>query len=261
MKAQSIYSDNFFEKIKNGSVSSADVIVPILLEMIKPSSVIDVGCGTGSWLSVFSNYGVRDILGVDGDWVRQLETQVPRTFIRFHDLEKPFSLDRTFDMAISLEVAEHLTASRASGFVFDLTRLAPIIVFSAAVPYQRGVGHINEQWPNYWAAMFKEHDFHVLDAVRWKIWDNPAVSVWYAQNILVFATKKAIAESPELSALYGTANTNALAVVHPRLFEKYSNPSSISLKWLLSILPDVARQTIMKRMKVGSHSRWRDVGR
>ena len=67
------------------------------------------------------------------------------------DLNQPFTLDRTSDLVVCLEVAEHVPPLSAGDFIASLTRLASIILFSAAIPYQGGDGHLNEQWPEYWA--------------------------------------------------------------------------------------------------------------
>src|SRR5205085_11975533 len=102
------------------------------------------------------------------------------------DLREPFELPRTFDLAVSLEVAEHLPASSASAFVESLTRLAPAVLFSAAVPHQGGWNHLNEQWPQYWAEIFARHGFFPVDCLRERFWDRPNVRWWYAQNMVLY---------------------------------------------------------------------------
>lgn len=144
-----LYNEGFFQYLQEGSKRSAEQIVPILLELIQPQSVIDVGCGTGTWLSVFCEHGIEDIWGVDGDYVQEEALEIPKDRFLSHDLTKPLALDRKFDLAISLEVAEHLPCDSAEAFVDSLTQLAPVILFSAAIPFQGGVGHVNEQWQEY----------------------------------------------------------------------------------------------------------------
>jgi len=43
------------------------VVVPIVPEVIEAKSVVEVGCGGGTWLAVFRELGVRDIVGLAGD--------------------------------------------------------------------------------------------------------------------------------------------------------------------------------------------------
>ena len=102
------YNDSFYREGSEISLSSARVIVPLIMQMINPRSVVDVGCGTGEWLSVFHASGVGEILGIDGGWVPINQLHIPQTAFRQHDLSKPLKMGREFELAISLEVAEHL---------------------------------------------------------------------------------------------------------------------------------------------------------
>jgi len=155
------------------------------MELVRPKSVVDFGCGTGTWLAVFSRYGVREILGVDGPWIDHELLEIPSDRFVARDLSKPFYLDRQFDLVLSLEVAEHLPPESAHGFLDSLTRLGPIVLFSAAIPYQGGTGHLNEQWPEYWASLFERRGFNAVDCIRRRVWENPAVEWWYAQNAIL----------------------------------------------------------------------------
>lgn len=108
------YDENFFAAIEEGSQASAQEVVPLVLRLLAEChSVIDIGCGMGEWLAVFRENGVEEILGVDGDYVeRKMLKIAPEKFLP-HDLQKPFEIDRKFDLAMSLEVAEHLPESSA----------------------------------------------------------------------------------------------------------------------------------------------------
>src|SRR6185437_701201 len=210
------YTKSFYEEIRNGSVRSAEVIVPLVLDLVHPSSVVDVGCGDASWLAVFQKLGIQDVFGIDGDYVAPELLQVPRSRFQASDLSKPLSLPRAFDLAISLEVAEHLPVDSASVFVESLTRLAPIVLFSAAIPLQGGNHHINEQWPDRWAALFREHDYVPVDCIRKRVWQNDAVEWWYAQNTLLFVREDALERNAVLKAEFEQTNLNQLRLVHPK---------------------------------------------
>ena len=97
-------------------------------------------------------------------------------------------MERRFDVAICLEVAEHLPAQAAELLVKSLTMHADKIIFSAACPGQEGQGHINCQWPSYWQALFNKYQFRCDDSLRWRIWEEDAVEPWYRQNLFM-ATK------------------------------------------------------------------------
>jgi hypothetical protein len=100
-------------------------------------------------------HGVADVHGIDGAYNSVGALRIDKTRFTPVDLERPFTLERAFDCAVSLEVAEHVSAAHADQFVDSLIKFAPIVVFSAAIPFQGGFQHINEQWPDYWAERFQ----------------------------------------------------------------------------------------------------------
>ena len=153
-------------------------------------------------------YGVEDILGVDGVEIAAGRLQIPAEAFRVVDLRTRWNLKRTFDVALCLEVAEHLDWRAAPLLVETLANHADEIVFSAACPGQPGQHHVNCQWPVYWQEMFNDAGFTCSDAIRWKIWDDPDIDVWYRQNIFV-ATRDAAAGTEE----------RLKAVVHPDFLE------------------------------------------
>ncbi len=210
------YDRDFYEMQMAGSARTASVVVPTVLELFPVQSVCDVGCGVGTWLSAFARCGVSDLVGLDGDYVERAMLQIPATQFRPTDLEKPIRLERKFDLAVSLEVAEHLSPSRAESFVEDLTYLSPIILFSAALPNQGGVNHINEKWPSWWANIFSRHGFGVCDVVRSGIWDRADLTPCYRQNIVIFAHAGMIRSNP----LLVQARPGQIDIVHPTFYSR-----------------------------------------
>lgn len=168
---------------------AAAIIVPILSGILEFKSVLDVGCGIGTWLRVFRESGEIEILGLDGDYVDRtlLQKNISLGDFKSVDLTSIFSLGRKYDLSICLEVAEHLPSSSADHLVDSLCSHSDQIVFSAAVPGQGGQNHLNEQWPSYWIEKFRKQGFKVYDLIRPEIWNNPAVDIWYRQNILLFS--------------------------------------------------------------------------
>jgi predicted O-methyltransferase YrrM/SAM-dependent methyltransferase len=218
---QSSYTRDFYQLIGEGTRSSAREIIPLLLDLLQPilpKSVVDVGCGTGSWLAAFHKLGIADCLGIDGDYVDRTILQIPLNQFQSADLKQPLQINRKFDLAISLEVAEHLPATCAENFVNSLTQLAPVILFSAAIPFQGGVEHVNEQWPQYWVYYFQKNGYAVIDCLRKKIWNNDKVEPWYAQNILIFVKQEYLSGYPRLVNEYQNTDLNQLAIVHPKIY-------------------------------------------
>ncbi|MSU72459.1 MAG: hypothetical protein EXS43_08970 [Opitutus sp.] len=57
------YPLSLLDEAKPGSSRSAEVVVPVVRELLAPGSVLDAGCGLGTWLRVWQQNGVQDILG------------------------------------------------------------------------------------------------------------------------------------------------------------------------------------------------------
>jgi hypothetical protein len=193
-------------------------VVPLVLRLTQPRNVVDVGCGWGTWLAVFREHGIEDVLGVDGDHVNREQLDIPRQQFLSWELTHPLCLGRSFDLAVSLEVAEHLPADCAEAFVGTLTALAPLILFSAAVPFQGGQHHLNEQWPAYWARIFAARGWVPVDCLRRQIWDDDRVEWWYAQNLLLFAERDRLKALPLLRQAYESTGGTAPALVHPKRY-------------------------------------------
>jgi hypothetical protein len=159
------------------------------MQLLNPKNVIDVGCGLGAWLNIFSKYGVSDILGVDGDYIDENKLIIPKENFKKANLGLPLDLKKKFDLAICLEVAEHLPPSEADSIVETLINHSDTILFSAAIINQGGQNHINEQWFSYWEKKFHSHGYTFYDIIRPQIWYNQNVDWWYKQNIFIVSKK------------------------------------------------------------------------
>lgn len=212
------YTENFFSELQGGSYRSAKEIVPLILELVRPGSVIDIGCGAGTWLSVFKEFGIEEICGVDGDYVDAKILKIPKEQFLSLDLSKPFHLGRQFDLVLSLEVAEHLPPESAGIFIDSLTKLGPVVLFSAAIPHQGGTQHMNEQWPDYWAKLFQHKGYVAIDCIRKTIWQNSNVEWWYAQNLLLFVRTNYLDSHLLLKRAFENTGAPQLSIVHPKKY-------------------------------------------
>ncbi len=213
------YSPEFYKTLQEEAQRSAREIVPLVLPLIQPQRVIDVGCGLGTWLSVLKEHGIDDVWGIDGEWVNKTMLEIPEDRFLALDLEKPFALDDQFDLVICLEVAEHLSQESADIFIESLTKLGSVILFSAAIPFQGGDNHLNEQWPEYWVRYFSDRDYLVVDCIRKKIWYSENVDWWYSQNILIFVKADHLRDYPLLIKEFdGNNYASQLSIVHPKKY-------------------------------------------
>lgn len=214
------YDCKFFESLAQGSRDSAEIVLSQLFKLFMPTSIVDVGCGEGEWLRVCQDMGVDDLLGIDGPWVDTKRFLVRDGFAACNLADEKPSLNRTFDLAMSLEVAEHLPETSAGNFVEILTTLSDVVLFSAAVPGQGGTDHLNEQWISYWIEHFKNVGFVGVDAIRPMLWDDTRVKVWYRQNIVVFVREAVLPRYDALRRCYDAQpGDSPLSIVHPHLFE------------------------------------------
>jgi SAM-dependent methyltransferase len=250
------YSSEFYQQIGTGSRRSAQAMLPLVLQWVQPRSVVDVGCGIGAWLAVARAGGVTEILGLDGAYVDMRQLQIPRAQFLPADLSKPPALAQRFELVLSLEVAEHLPPEAAAGLIAYLTSLGPVVLFSAAVPHQYGDHHLNEQWPEYWAALFAAHGFCAVDCLRARFWHDPEVEFWYAQNTLLYVQEA----HPVLARLQAEGYppvAQPLPLVHPQLFLRqqgwlaYAQARAFeqrSLREVLAGLPALLRRAVQNRL-------------
>src|SRR5687768_14165313 len=147
------------EEVHN--LSAPQEIVPQLVKLFNPKSVVDIGCGLGTFLHCFKLEGVKDVLGIDGPWVNKelLKKYLNENEFLERDLEKEILLEKKYDLVLSLEVAEHLAPESADIFIQSLISSGRIIIFSAAIPRQGGQNHVNEQWLPFWEDKFMRYGY------------------------------------------------------------------------------------------------------
>ncbi|HEX2537100.1 MAG TPA: class I SAM-dependent methyltransferase [Pseudolabrys sp.] len=239
------YTAQFFNDQRDGSLASASIILPLLIDVFQPRSLIDIGCGQGTWSKTAMDLGIEDQVGVDGAWAQPV-LQIPRETFRPCDLAAPFDLGRHFDLAISMEVGEHISPAQADVFVGNIVRHSDAVVFSAAAPYQGGVHHVNEQWPAYWAQKFAERDYRCFDFLRWRVWDDRRIATWYRQNLLVFANRRNAALIHRLEVQAAETPPAAIAVIHPDMWVNMMNSKSLRLQRLMAPLLRGTRALVPK---------------
>jgi len=245
------YNRQFFTNLN--SADSSEVLAQLLVNLLQPASVMDVGCGTGQLLAAFTRAGVTEITGIDGPWVPRDLLQIPPTMFETHDLSQPYYPSRQYDLVTSVEVAEHLPQDAADTFVDTVTGLGQMVAFGAAIPLQGGTHHINEQWPAYWAKLFAARGYLAIDCLRPRLISDPQAPELLAQNIILYVHQELV---PTILPLVTTDmqewTDHPLPVVHPRQYLRMKDfianaPSRVGLTKILKALPALVAQGLSAR--------------
>ena len=217
-------NSKYFHNESTHNLESPKIIVPYLIQLFNPNSVIDVGCGIGTFLHEFKENGVADICGLDGKWVDRKKMLINKADFIETDLELPIQLNKKYDLVTCLEVAEHLSETSAETIVDSLTGLGNIIVFSAATTKQAGQNHINEQPFSYWKQKFEARGYVVIDFFRPAFWNEEKIQWWYKQNMFLI-----VHNSIEASRFKNEKKefTEDNLLIHPELYyeriQEYDN--------------------------------------
>jgi hypothetical protein len=227
------------------TTSSAEIIIGLLSSFIEMNAVLDIGCGDGRWLSVCRAKGATAISGVDGPWTDPAQLLIPPDSVTIKELSNAFDLQRRYDLAISLEVAEHVGSQYSGVFVDNLVRHSDVILFGAAIPYQGGFRHINEQWQSYWATLFAARGYVAYDPLRNALWHDSNVHYWYKQNIILYVNEKNTGASDRVRQYIKDQGIQQmpLDIVHPEKYEAIASYNEIAFKPLIRRLPE---QTMRK---------------
>jgi SAM-dependent methyltransferase len=218
-------SERRFEEEKKAILASAAVVVDRVLEIMPVRSVVDVGCNVGLWLSVFAARGAERVVGIDGDYTDRSRLAIDPSCFIAQNLNEPLSVSKLgkFDLAMSLEVGEHLLPERADSLVDDLCGLSDVVMYGAAIEQQGGEQHRNEQWQSYWVGKFKSRGYLPYDVLRPAIWDHPDVFYWYKQNTIFYVREGSAAHVRFEQRFPNGSSTKMLNVIHPDLFEHHLN--------------------------------------
>lgn len=215
------YDYQFYKNRDQATINSARSILGNVFNLVGvPTNVVDFGCGVGTWLKVSKELGATNTVGFDGPYVDSDLLEIDPADFHGVDLTQlaPSPTIRS-DLAISLEVAEHLPTDCAASFVNLLTSTAPIVLFSAAIPGPGGVGHINCQWPSYWIALFEARGFACFDVIRPLIWKEKSIPNCYRNNAMLFVQRDMVRGDRKFEKFEKVENFGGADLVHPEYFE------------------------------------------
>jgi len=232
-----IYEEKYF----HSSIFDYDYgpIADAIIEQYHPVSVIEFGCGSGYlskalnsrgvFVTAIDGYADPDFSGKEGIEFAKVNLNDPAAVDLFLS-----SLPSKYDVAICMEVAEHLQPSVSLGLIKSITSVSDVVIFSAAVPGQDGDGHINCRRRDEWHEFFYRQGFVIADTIREKIRNNMKVGLWYRLNAVDYYKKKRELSIPE----YENLVKRLVAAESASASACYKNLRGLQQKsWALSLQP------------------------
>lgn len=186
------YNSNYF----SSSIFEYDyaAIAETIIKEYQPKTIIEFGCGTGALAREFASRGIT-VVAIDGysmpDFSNYSDVKFTKIDLNNVNETQKFlsSFNSKFDLAISIEVAEHLNPDVSQSFIQWMTSVADVVVFSAAVPHQDGDGHINCRTRQDWYKFLKKSDFVIADTLRIHFTSNLRLGLWHKLNVIDYVRK------------------------------------------------------------------------
>lgn len=245
MTKEKIYSDDFYKGQIDDSLKSARLYASHLTNLIDINSVVDFGCGRGAWLKAFHELGASDLVGYDGSWNTKEQMLIEEIKFTPADLNSPIKQERKFDLAMSLEVAEHLLPESADNIVNNLVKSSNLVMFGAAYEGQGGTDHLNEQPPSYWAKKFMAHDYLGFDIFRPSLWGNKDICFWYRQNTYIYVKKDSDCFVKLIEGgLSPVESIDFLDCIHPELYHLAVSREKLGRKFRDKIRPLIPKSLL-----------------
>ena len=181
-----MYNNEFHESIENEEQPQAVRLGEYIKAHVPCSKFLDFGCSSGIYVRELENH--VETLGFEFSEEavkRAVSAKVTRC-----DLTLPIDLQKTEStLGLCLEVLEHIDDSSWRPVLENITKLCDRVIFSAAIPGQGGIGHINCRPKLDWIRRFHglgwvvdlDHTHHMLTHML-----NGYHMGWFRQNVVVF---------------------------------------------------------------------------
>jgi hypothetical protein len=184
------FDDGFYHALHGASSLSAKALVPSLVRLLQPRSVIDVGCGTGLWLKEFVDTGLPIAQGVEGPWLPEALLSIPADLVLRHDLSEGITLDCRFDLVICLGVANYLGGKLAKRLVETLTGLGSVVLFSPSGPGKRSGENRQTDTCELWNKLFAERGFEAFRGFAKHIAREGEVDSRYTREMVFYRDRR-----------------------------------------------------------------------
>jgi len=182
-----VYDQDFYAEMAPAKAASARAFAQVVAANMSFQSLFDIGCGSGVFLAEFHRLG-KDVAGCEAS--RDAVTLASKDFPVFvADATRPIPIDRRHDLVLCIEVAEHIGHRHSRQLVENCAHLGAQVLFTAAPPGQKGIGHINLHAREFWQELFRREGF-VLDApgterIREQL-RQQQVLAWLYNNLMIF---------------------------------------------------------------------------
>ena len=187
------YRYSFYKNRTAATSSASDIILRTIAKSFSDINLVyDIGCGSGAWLEAADDIFKPDkLIGLEGEWLPEKilkKVDNKKISIKKGNLNSDLFLSNVTecDLIICLEVLEHLQENTVKFICEKIFKKARYILFSAALPFQGGNGHITERPLSFYVELMNQNGYGCKDKLREKIWNNDKIPFWYRQNIVLF---------------------------------------------------------------------------
>ncbi|HEX3803725.1 MAG TPA: methyltransferase domain-containing protein [Solirubrobacteraceae bacterium] len=186
-----IYNPVLFLFFFGRSIADAPGVVKVVEEVFpEAQTFLDVGAGSGGFAAEVKRTG-RRITACEynkvGRWFTGLQGVVSHPFDLNASSPAP-DVTGKFDIVYSFEVGEHLPPELGRRMVAFIAEHAHQVVFTAAIPGQGGMGHVNEQPPEYWVELFTDAGMQFDEALTSQVrerFHQERLAPWFEKNAIV----------------------------------------------------------------------------
>lgn len=162
-----MYTRSFHTSIENDETPQAQRLVQYIKTHLAPDSVVDFGCSTGIYIHEMQKQSpITKTVGFE--FSREAVDNAVCPNVVCYDLTVPLNMARLPNtLGICLEVLEHIDDKDWRPVLENIIKNCDRVIFSAAVPGQGGIGHINCRPKIDWIKRFHELGWVVdLDATK-----------------------------------------------------------------------------------------------
>lgn len=162
-------------------------LVKAVIDLFDPTSILDVGCGSGLYCKAFKENGVPMVHGYEG--TQNVTSLGVYDEIIEIDLTKPIGqINRFYDLVLCLEVGEHVPKEYEQIFINNLYSMTSqyLILSWADIKQYSASGHVNSRSQKYIINELINRGLEYLKEYSVELRKLVSFS-WFKKNLMVFA--------------------------------------------------------------------------